>query len=117
MAISLSALQRRQANLPPRILLYGGAGVGKTTLASCAPAAVFLPTEDGLGKLDIIAFPQAKSYADVLGAMDALLNETHAFESWTERLRRSCGLTLAPPSTPIVSLADGLLCFPPLIPV
>ncbi|MBF0178164.1 MAG: ATP-binding protein [Magnetococcales bacterium] len=82
MAISLSTLQRRQANLPPRILLYGGAGVGKTTLAACAPAAVFVPTEDGLGKLDVISFPQAKSFADVLGAMDALLNEQHNFESF-----------------------------------
>ena len=82
MAISLSSLQRSQPYLPPRILLYGGAGVGKTTLAACAPAAVFVPTEDGLGKLDVIAFPQAKSFADVLGAMDALLNETHAFETF-----------------------------------
>ena len=82
MAISLSSLQHHQRNLPPRILLYGGAGVGKTTLAACAPAAVFVPTEDGLGTLDVIAFPQAKSFADVMAAMDALLNETHAFESF-----------------------------------
>ncbi|MBF0184722.1 MAG: ATP-binding protein [Magnetococcales bacterium] len=82
MAISLASLQRRQVNLPPRILVYGVAGIGKTTLAACSPAPVFLPTEDGLGKLDVVAFPQANSYADVVGAMDALLNEQHDFESF-----------------------------------
>lgn len=82
MAISLSTLQHRQTNLPPRILIYGVAGIGKTTLAAMAPAPVFLPTEDGLGKLDVVAFPQAKKFSDVLDAMDALLTEAHAFESF-----------------------------------
>ena len=36
-----------------RILLYGPGGVGKTTLASCLPAPVFLDVEDGTRGLDV----------------------------------------------------------------
>ena len=51
MAISLASLRRSGAALPPRLLVYGVAGVGKTKLAADAPRPVFLQTEDGLGKL------------------------------------------------------------------
>ncbi|MCL2120125.1 MAG: ATP-binding protein [Planctomycetaceae bacterium] len=33
---------------PPRLLIYGSEGVGKSTLAAKAPNPIFIPTEDGL---------------------------------------------------------------------
>lgn len=65
----------------PRIVLYGVPGIGKTTLAACAEAPVFIQTEDGLGGIDAPAFPQAQNYSDILGAMAALINEPNDYQT------------------------------------
>ena len=74
MAISLSDIKRSTLG-PPRIVLYGVPGIGKTTEASFAPKPIFLPVEDGLGQLDVPTFPQPKDYSEVASAIDTLLNE------------------------------------------
>ncbi|WP_085440276.1 ATP-binding protein [Magnetofaba australis] len=79
MATTLQSLNRAQDRRPPRIVKYGVAGVGKTTLAAGAPNPVFILTEDGLGQIQATSFPIARSYWDVMGALDALLNESHDF--------------------------------------
>ncbi len=79
MSISLASLQRVSANRPPIIGIHGGPGVGKTTFAVQAPDVVFIRTEDGLGNLTATAFPVAQSFNDVMAALTALHNETHAF--------------------------------------
>ena len=38
--------------VPPRLMIYGSEGVGKSTFASNAPKAVFIQTEDGLSEID-----------------------------------------------------------------
>ncbi len=79
MAISLASLRTISVLISPRILIHGVAGVGKSTLAADAERPVFLMTEDGLGKLQVPHFPLATSYAEVVEALDALLNEYHDF--------------------------------------
>ncbi|GAB0057948.1 hypothetical protein SIID45300_02282 [Candidatus Magnetaquicoccaceae bacterium FCR-1] len=81
MAISLASLNRQQVLLPPRILVYGVAGVGKSTLAACSPKPVFILTEDGLGLLQVTSFPISRTFVEVLEALDSLLVEQHDFES------------------------------------
>jgi hypothetical protein len=81
MAISLKSLQRGAAMKPPRMLVYGVAGIGKTTLSAGAPAPIVLQTEDGLGTLDVPAFPLAKTFADVMDALQALATEQHEFKT------------------------------------
>lgn len=81
MAISLASLLSKTTLTPPRILVHGVAGIGKTTFASQADAPVVLMTEDGLGKLQVPHFPLAKSYADVIQAIDALSTEAHEFRT------------------------------------
>jgi hypothetical protein len=78
--------------LPPRIVLYGTEGVGKSTFGASAPAPVFVPTEDGLGQLDCARFPLAESLQDVLAALAALYAEPHDYRTvvvdildWLER--------------------------------
>ena len=61
MAISLDDIKHGGDMKPPRILLYGVEGVGKTTFAACAPAPIFIRTEDGLGELEVPAFPLDRS--------------------------------------------------------
>lgn len=81
MAISLKSLQRGAASKPPRMLIYGVAGIGKTTLSAGAPAPIVLQTEDGLGTLDVPAFPLAKTFGDVMDALQALATEAHEFKT------------------------------------
>ena len=78
---------------PPRFVIYGTEGIGKSTTASQAPNPIFIPTEDGLDQIDCASFPLATSYADVVAALDSLVREQHDFESvvidsldWLERL-------------------------------
>ncbi len=82
---------RRQR--PPRILLYGTEGIGKSTTAAGAPNPIFIPTEDGLDQIDCASFPLAKSLADVESAIGALYTDEHEFQTvvidsadWLERL-------------------------------
>lgn len=81
MAISLANLQKSAAPKPPRILLYGVQGIGKTTFCAAAPNPVFIQTEDGLGNLEVDHFPLAKSYDEVMGALNALATEDHNFKT------------------------------------
>ena len=47
MAISLSSISRTTRNsLPPRVVVHGDGGVGKSTFAAGAYKPVFLPFED-----------------------------------------------------------------------
>ena len=80
MAISLASLQKN-APKAPRIVIYGDAGTGKTTFGACAPSPVFIQTEDGLGNLDVTAFPLAKSFGEVMEALKSLYEEPHEFKT------------------------------------
>jgi hypothetical protein len=72
------AIHITTATLPPRILIYGLEGVGKTTLAAKFPAPVFLQTEDGCpGKLSINTFGALDSYKAVREALSFLAGEPH----------------------------------------
>lgn len=93
MAISLKSLRRTGVARPPRIVLYGTAGIGKTTFAAGAEAPVFIPTEEGLDAVDAQAFPQCKTFEEVIDAIAALICEEHDYKTvvldsadWTERL-------------------------------
>lgn len=81
MAFDLSTIQKTTALTAPRILIYGSAGVGKTTFAAQSPSPIFIFTEDGAGALEVNAFPVAKSFEEVMGALGALYQEDHDFHT------------------------------------
>jgi hypothetical protein len=66
MAISLASLKQTTTLTPPRILIHGVAGVGKTTFAASADRPVIIATEEGLGTLDVPHFPLARSFTEVM---------------------------------------------------
>lgn len=78
--ISLASLKRVRADKPPRSLIYGPQGVGKSTLASEFPDSVWLQTEDGTpGGVELDTFGKLSTYADVVDALGSLYNEPHDF--------------------------------------
>lgn len=81
MAITLAQLTRAAQPKPPRILIHGVAGVGKTTFASEANNPVFIQTEDGLGTLPATHFPLARTYEEVLESLGSLYTEDHDFRT------------------------------------
>jgi hypothetical protein len=99
MPISLVSLNVTTALSPARILVYGVAGVGKTTFGTSADKPVVLPTEDGLGKIKVPSFPLARSLDEVMEALAALYSEPHEYKTvvvdsldWLEPLvwQRAC---------------------------
>lgn len=82
MAISLSDLRTVRADQPPRVLIYGNEGVGKTTLASEFPNPVFLQAEEGTpGELELQSFGTLSTFNSVMEAMEALYNDDHSFQT------------------------------------
>ena len=78
---------------PPRLLIYGTEGIGKTTFAAHAPHPVFIQTEDGVDAIDCHAFPLAHRLEDVRAALAELHSESHEYETvvidsldWLEQL-------------------------------
>lgn len=74
MAISLNSLVRKAVIKPPRIIVHGPRGVGKTTLLASLPAPVLIQIEDGLGQIDIPHFPLATSFSDIVEAFGAAVD-------------------------------------------
>ena len=81
MAINLASVAANVAAKPPRILLYGPHGIGKTSFAAATPKPIVLQTEDGLGSLKVPHFPLATSFEEVLEAIGALIEEKHDYQT------------------------------------
>lgn len=88
----LAQIQRGKQPQPPRLIVYGTEGIGKSTFASQAPKPVFIRTEDGLGEIDCDKFPLAQSLGDVLEFVNSLITEQHDYQTvaidsmdWLER--------------------------------
>jgi len=89
----LTKVERGRLSRPPRILLYGVEGIGKSTFGSQAPKPIFIQTEDGLNEINCDKFPLARSYDDVALALGELRAEKHDYETvvidsldWLERM-------------------------------
>jgi len=66
---------------PPRITLYGTHGIGKSTLGAAFPAPIFISTEDGIGNIDTVSFPQATHINEVVANIRMLIKEPHDFQT------------------------------------
>ncbi|MCY0154279.1 ATP-binding protein [Hoeflea alexandrii] len=82
MPISLADLKQVRADKPPRMLIYGPPGIGKTTLASEFPNAVFLQVEDGTpGDAELTSFGKLGTYGEVVEALAALYEGDHGYKT------------------------------------
>lgn len=89
----LSTVTTGCENRPPRIIIYGSEGIGKSTFASHTPNPIFIQTEDGLSSINAAKFPLATSFEQVIDQLKAVLNDEHNFNSlvidsldWLEHL-------------------------------
>ena len=75
--MSLADIRKKTKLKPPKLVLYGGAGIGKTSFASGMNAPIFALTEDGMGKIQCDHFPVAKDYDTFVNNLKTLLeNQT-----------------------------------------
>jgi hypothetical protein len=79
--MSLKDIQTKAKQKPPRILLYGGAGIGKTTFAASMTKPIFLITEDGLGQIKVPHFPLIKSFDTIIERLQTLVDDDHDYKT------------------------------------
>lgn len=81
MAMDIASIQHGVSVAPPRLLVYGPPGVGKTTMLSQAPNPILIPTEDGEGLIDMPRFPICRTYDDVMSALFSLYEHEHPYNT------------------------------------
>ena len=86
MAVSIADVVGGVTIRPPKIVLYGVGGVGKTTFASRAPNPIFIFAEEGQGTLDVQRFKFGQeevihSWEDLLDAVGALYHQEHDYQT------------------------------------
>lgn len=89
----LATVKKGREQRPPKLLLYGIPGIGKSTFASKMPDPIFIQTEDGVGEIDCAKFPLAESFTHVLDQLASLYSEPHEYRTvvidtldWLEKL-------------------------------
>lgn len=94
MAISMADLEQSKGrkNTPPKIVLYGTHGIGKSTFAAEAPNPLFIDTEDGTDHLDVYR-QHCTKLEDVYAVFDLLQSGEHPFKTvvidtldWLEKI-------------------------------
>ena len=74
-------LVKGKQNKPPRIVIYGNHGIGKSSLGLGFPAPIFIDTEGGLEALDAVSFPKVTSLDEVKQNLAKLIKEPHEFQT------------------------------------
>ena len=77
----LGSVVRGRITKPVLTLCYGPEKIGKSSFAAGAPNVIFLGSEDGTAQLDVARYPQARSWEDLLFAVDDLLQSPHDYQS------------------------------------
>jgi AAA domain len=80
--MTLDDIHTITATLPPRVLVHGQEGTGKTTLGINFPKPVFVQVEDGTpGGLHLASFGLLDTFPKVRDALAALASEPHDYQT------------------------------------
>lgn len=66
---------------PPRIVIHGAPGIGKSTFASRAPNPVFIDLEHGTLQMDVSRVDGIETWEHLLAAVRALATEEHSYQT------------------------------------
>src|SRR5579871_5958182 len=77
----LSEVSSGRVDRPPRLVIYGVEGIGKSTFAAGAPNTIFLGPENGTETLDVRRYPTTRTWQDVLDAVDDLTLSDHGYKT------------------------------------
>lgn len=75
------SIVRGPVHSPPRVLLYGVHGIGKSTLAAGAPKPIFICTEEGANEIEVDKFPVVESRKEVLDILRALYRTPRGYKT------------------------------------
>lgn len=82
MGFDLGNLKKTGEMKPPRILVYGPPGVGKTSLAASFPNPFILDVEDGVpAGVEIATAGEIESFDQILEVLTALVKQDHDFKT------------------------------------
>lgn len=81
MSIDLSMVISGKKAMPPRIVVYGVEGIGKSSFAAEAPETIFINTEDGIAEVDAHKFPPVQSFDEVMETINFLINNDHPYKT------------------------------------
>ena len=66
---------------PPKMIVYGIDGVGKSSFAAQAPDPIFIPTEIGLNQIGATRMPLATTYSELVERLTRVANKPHAYQT------------------------------------
>lgn len=67
--------------MPPKVLIYGQDGVGKTKFAADAPSPIIIDVEGGANAYDCDKTPRIRNLSDALAAISWLTNSPHEYRT------------------------------------
>lgn len=67
---------------PPRCIIYGAGGIGKSTIAAQSPGALFFQTEDGLANVNAVSAGIFTTYTDFVTALSEFIAHIDDFKQF-----------------------------------
>ena len=74
-------IERQGRHQPPRVVLYGDHGIGKSSFGASARKPIFIQVEDGIDNIEVARFEQCRSKQAVTEQIYALISHEHEFET------------------------------------
>jgi len=96
----LQTVTKGKIKRPHLMIIYGVAGVGKTTFAASAPSPIFLCAEDGTNNLDVARIRGIQDWEEIKEFLLELHTEKHSYKTlvidsidWLEQIlfQKICG--------------------------